>query len=151
MKKLIFGSLLFALTFLLTVPSFAQIRKIPAEVTQALKDKYPNADNVSWKDKLTAFAAIFEMNNEKYEARFTDKGVWKSTEKQIEENDLPAEIKDGFGKSKYADWELKNIYLIQLPEDATQYRILVAKSDIQKKNLLFNSDGKLLKDNLTLK
>jgi len=147
MKKLIFVSLL----FISIIPSFAQIRKIPAEVTQALKDKYPNADNVSWKDRITVFAAVFEMNNEKYEARFTDKGVWRSTEKEISESEIPEEVKDGFDKSKYADWEIKNAYLIELPDGATQYRILVAKSDIQKKNLLFNSDGKLLKDNITLK
>jgi len=147
MKKLIFVSLL----FISILPSFAQIRKIPSEVTQALKDKYPNADNVSWKDKLTVFAATFEMNNEKYEVRFTDKGVWKSTEKEISESEIPAEIKDGFEKSKYAEWELKNTWLIQLPDDAIQYRILVAKSDLQKKNLFFNSEGKLLKDNITLK
>ena len=141
------------LLLLLTVPSFAQIRKIPAEVTQAFKDKYPNADNVSWKDKLTAFeAAIFEseaMKNMRHDSLIKANG--KAQKRKLKKANLPSEIKDGFGKSKYADWELKNIYFIQLPEDATQYRILVAKSDIQKKNLLFNSDGKLLKDNLTLK
>jgi hypothetical protein len=149
-KHIIVSVLLIALVFI-SPSSFSQIRKIPAEVTQALKEKYPDADNVSWKDKLTVFAASFELNNEKYEARFNDKGEWKSTEKEISENEIPAEIKDGFEKSKYSDWELRNVYLIQLPEDATQYRILVAKSDIQKKNLLFNNDGKLLKDNITLK
>ena len=28
----------------------AQIRKIPAEVTEAFKEKYPNTKNVEWKD-----------------------------------------------------------------------------------------------------
>jgi hypothetical protein len=151
MKKIIFASLIFISSSLFSVQSFSQIRKIPSEVTQALKEKYPDADNVSWKDKLTVFSASFEINNEKYEARFDDKGEWKSTEKQINESDLPGDIKDGFEKSKYSDWELKKAYLVELPEETTQYRILVAKSDIQKKNLLFNSEGRLLRDNITLK
>ncbi len=151
MKKHVVIALFSIAIIFFAVPSFSQIRKIPAEVTQALKDKYPNADNVSWKDKLSVFAASFEMNGEKYESKFTDKGEWKSTEKEISEDNLPAQVKDGFGKSKYADWELKEIYLIELPDDITQYKVHIMKSDIQKKNLFFNSDGQMLKDNIALK
>jgi len=151
MKKYVVASLILVVMSFAVAPSFAQIRKIPSEVTEALKEKYPDADNVSWKDKLTVFSASFELNNEKYEARFTDKGEWKSTEKEINQSELPGDVKDGFDKSKYADWELKYVYTIELPDNEIQYRLQVAKNDIQKKNLLFNSDGKLLKDNITLK
>jgi hypothetical protein len=150
MKKLLILSFFFAFITASATSSFAQFRKIPAEVTDALKEKYPDATGVSWKDKVTVFAASFEMDNEKYEVRFTDKGEWKSTEKEINENDLPGDVKDGWEKSKYADWDLKVIYSIELPDNVMQYRLQVAKSDIQKKNLLFNSDGKLLRDNITL-
>jgi len=151
MKKYVIASLILGLTSLAVIPSFAQIRKIPSEVTEALKEKYPDAENISWKDKLTVFAASFELNNEKYEARFNDKGEWKSTEKEISDSELPEEVKDGFEKSKYADWQQKFVYSIEMPNDEMQYRILVAKNDFQKKNLLFNNEGKLLKDNITLK
>ena len=151
MKNHLTAFLLFSSLLLIVSPSFSQIRKIPAEVTEAMKEKYPDAENISWKDKLTSFAASFEMNQEKYEARFSDKGEWKSTEKEINETDLKEEIKDGLEKSKYASWTIQNIYSIELPDDVMQYRILVAKNDIQKKNLLFNSDGRLLRDNITIK
>ncbi len=150
MKKIMFLSLFVSFLIMTSASSFAQFRKVPAEVTEALKSKYPDASNVSWKDKISVFVASFEMNNEKYEARFNDKGEWKSTEKQIDKNELPEEVKDGWEKSKYADWDLNNIYSIELPDNVMQYRLQVGKSDIQKKNLLFNSDGKLLRDNITL-
>jgi hypothetical protein len=150
MKKVFPVSLLSLFLVLSAGGVFAQLRKIPAEVTEALKSKYPDASDVTWKDKLTVFAAVFEMNNEKYEARFSSKGEWQSTEKEINENDLPGEVKDGLSKSKYAEWELKSIYNIDLPDDKIQYRIQVAKSDLQKKNLLFSSEGQLLRDNVTL-
>jgi hypothetical protein len=150
MKK-VFSIPLLSLFMILAVNAgFAQIRKIPAEVTEALKSKYPDASDVTWKDKITVFAAVFEMNNEKYEARFSSKGEWQSTEKEINESELPGEIKDGLSKSKYAEWEIKSIYNIDLPDDKIQYRIQVVKSDLQKKNLLFSSEGQLLKDNITL-
>jgi hypothetical protein len=150
MKKLLFGLLLSMLISTIAIPAFAQFRKVPGEVTEALKTKYPDASNVSWKDKISVFVASFDMNDEKYEARFNEKGEWKSTQKEISKEALPEQVKDGWEKSKYADWDLNSVYSIELPDDVMQYRLQVAKSDIQKKNLLFNSDGKLLKDNITL-
>ncbi len=37
----------------------AQLRKVPADVTEAFKAKFPDAKNVEWKDKLTAFLASY--------------------------------------------------------------------------------------------
>jgi hypothetical protein len=147
MKKLLVALVLICA---FAAPSFAQFRKVPAEVTEALKTKYPDASNVSWKDKISVFVASFDMDNEKYEARFDEKGNWKSTTIEISKDALPEQVKDGWEKSKYADWDLNAVYSIELPDDVMQYRLEVSKSDIQKKNLLFNSDGKLLKDNITL-
>ena len=141
-------------TLLLSAVSFtqinAQIRKIPAEVTNAFSEKYDDAKNVEWKDNLTSFVASFERKGDKYEAKFNKKGEWQSTEKELEISDLPNKVNDGFEKSKYSEWEVRSVYEIELPDDVIQYRVHVAKSDIQQKNLLFNKKGKLLKDNLTL-
>ena len=35
--------------------SYAQIRSVPAQVTEALRSKYPASSNVAWKDKLHLF------------------------------------------------------------------------------------------------
>lgn len=138
------GSIGFATT------ATAQLRKIPAEVTNAFAEKYDDAKNVEWKDVVKAFAATFEADGAKQVAKFNKKGGWISTEREIEEADLPEDVKDGLSKSKYADWEVRAYYHVSIPEDKVQYRIHVAKSDIQQKNLLFDNTGKLLKDNLTL-
>lgn len=139
------------LVLAMNISAEAQIRKIPAEVTDAFKDKYPEATNVEWKDKLTNFVAVFKMDGIQYEARFTKKGFWKDTENAIETDELPEEVNEGYSKSKYADeWKIEAAYKIVLPDDKVQYRVLARKSDLQKKNILFSSDGRLLKDNMTL-
>lgn len=150
MKKVVRYLLPVVLLLAVNTMAGAQVRKIPAAVTEAFKDKYPSASNVEWKDKLTAFVAGFEMDAKKYEARFSNKGVWQDTENEIEDGELPDVVKGGLDKSKYADWEINHMYKIELPNDKTQYRIEVGKSDLQKKNLLFNSEGRLLKDKITL-
>jgi hypothetical protein len=151
MKKIMQSLLTLCLVFSIYNVAEAQVRKIPAEVTEAFKSKYASASNVEWHDHLTGFTAAFDMNSTHYEAKFTNKGVWQSTENKIDESELPQAVKDGFQKSKYADdWKIKEVYNIAVPDNKTQYRLEVKKGDIQKKNLLFNSEGKLLKDNLTL-
>lgn len=137
--------------FAIDIAADAQIRKIPAEVTEAFKLKYPDATQVEWKDKLTNFVAVFKEDGIQYEARFNKKGVWKDTEHAIDTDELPEEVNEGYNKSKYADeWKIESAYKIELPEDKVQYRVLARKSDLQKKNILFSSEGRLLKDNMTL-
>ncbi len=149
--KQLFGFTALSL-FLLTIHinTFAQLRKIPAEVTDTFSDKYPGAKEVEWKDKLTSFAASFTMDDIAYLAYFNTRGVWQSTEQEVTESDLPDVVKDSYSKSKYADWTIENVHKIQLPDEEVRYRVEVASGDIKKRNLYFNSKGRLLKDNLTL-
>lgn len=128
----------------------AQIRKIPAEVTEAFKEKYPDTKNVSWKDKLTGFQVSYEMNGDKYQSRFSNKGEWQQTEKEITEDALPAEVRDGYSKSKFTDWELKEVSMIENKDDSIQYRLFVRKSGVEKKYLYFDKDGRLVKDAITI-
>ncbi len=128
----------------------AQIRKVPAEVTEAFKAKYPDTKNVAWKDKITSFQASYEMNGDKYESRFNSKGVWQQTEKDITEDALPANVKDGYSKSKFTDWELKTVTWVESKDNGIQYRLFVRKSGVEKKYLYFDKDGKLIKDSITI-
>jgi len=151
MKKFVYYCLALCLAFSIYGTANAQMRKIPAEVTEAFRGKYPTALNVEWRDRLTGFTAVFDQDNIHYEAKFTNKGFWQSTENKIADADIPASVKDGFNKSKYAEeWTIKTAYKIALREDKTQYRLDIEKNDIQKKHLFFDPTGRLLRDNITL-
>ena len=128
----------------------AQIRKIPAEVTEAFKVRYPHAEKVEWKDKVSSFQAGFLLNGYKMSADFSSKGEWERTERVITFNDLPGEVIDGFKKSKYADWTTGSVAEIDVNDEGIKYRIFVKKSDISKKYLFFDTHGRLLKENSTL-
>lgn len=136
---------------LLTVTNLsAQIRKIPAAVTEAFKTKYPQAKNVEWKDRLTFFQASFELDGAAHHARFNNKGEWDQTEKEISQSDLPEAVNEGFDKSKYSDWEVSSVAWIQYKDEHIEYRVLVKRSNLEKKYLYFNENGKLLRDSITL-
>jgi hypothetical protein len=150
MKKVFGFTALFAFLLVFSNNISAQIRKIPAEVTDAFSEKYPNAKEVEWKDKLTAFSAGFNNDDNHYLASFSNKGEWQSTEQDVEESELPEVIKDSYSKTKYADWKISKVTKIELPADEVQYRVEIASGDIKKRNLYFNTQGRLLKDKLTL-
>jgi hypothetical protein len=150
MKKIIYVSALAIFLFLIGNSAIAQLRKIPAEVTTAFTEKYPNATAVEWRDKLTGFTASFTQDSITYIASFGSKGDWESTEHYIDQEALPDSVKEGFSKSKYTDWNISQVTLIELPNDEIQYRIEVGKGDIKKRNLYYNTEGRMLKDKLTL-
>lgn len=150
MNRVICFLLALALVVSTSTASFAQVRKIPSEVTEAFKQKYPDAANVEWRDKLSNFSAAFDSDNVHYEARFTSKGEWQLTENEIDENDLPEAVKDGYDKSKYAEWEIGRVDKIELADGSFQYRVEAVKNDVVKKNLYFNSEGRLVKDRITI-
>lgn len=151
MKKIIYYCLMLGLAFTFNAAAHAQVRKIPAVVTEAFRSKYPTALNVEWRDRLSGFTAVFDLDNVHYEAKFTNKGFWENTENKLAEADIPAAVKDGFSKSKYAEeWTIKKAYKIAMKEDKTQYRLEIGKGDIQKKHLFFDPSGRLLRDNISL-
>jgi len=147
MKKL-FMLFIFSL---LVISVNAQIRKIPSAVTDAFKEKFPNAEKVEWKDKLTYFEASFNIGGTDMTADFSHKGEWQETDKTMSFDDLSGHVKDGLKKSKYADWTPGSVAEIKKKGKDTQYRIYVEKSSlIQKKFLYFNKEGKLEREAQTL-
>ncbi len=128
----------------------AQFRKIPAVVTDSFKTRFSDATKVSWKDNITSFQASFKKGNDNVKASFSSKGEWLKTEKSYTLNSLPEEIKDGFKKSKYTDWTVKDIVFVEEKDKKPQYRIQVRKGDLQKKNLYFSVSGQLLEEAITL-
>lgn len=152
MKKIVL-SLLFCLMAAATLQ--AQIRKVPSDVTNAFKAKYPDASDVEWKDRITYFEAQFKDNGSDMTVDYNNKGVWQKTEKALSQDAVPAAVMSGFKKSKYAspdDWKMGDVVTMVTKEDkSTQYRVYVDKVDgLQKKYLFFSPSGQLKKESLTL-
>lgn len=146
MKKSFFSFLFFSVVFF----SDAQFRKIPADVTDAFAARYPHATRVEWKDKLQFFEATFTLNGSTISADFSSKGDWQGSERIMNFEDLDTDVQEGFKKSKYADWNKKSVAEVQELGKPLQYKISVYKNGLQKKNLLFDANGKLLKESIVL-
>jgi hypothetical protein len=150
MKKMFFYLLIGGL-FFTTGNLQAQFRSIPGSVTDSFKIRYPEAKTVTWRDQISYFEAKFTLDGEKITAKYGSKGEWQSSQKTITQEKLPASVKDGLSKSKYSpDWTIYSVTVRYLPGNITQYILRIGKGDISRKNLLFSSEGQLLKDGTTL-
>jgi len=107
---------------------------------------FPDASGVQWRDKINNFAAFFKINGAQCEAKFSPTGDWISTEEAIQWDSLPPLVMDSLRSSKYADWKGMSAFILQLPGGKTQYHVVVTKSDLGRKLLIFSSNGQLLAD-----
>jgi hypothetical protein len=92
----------------------------------------------------------FTQNGEKMKASYTSKGRWKETEKDWNFEQLAENIKDGFSKCKYAEWQVSETKVVYRPGGVERYRVKVDKNDIQKKYLFFNKTGRLMEEQITI-
>lgn len=128
----------------------AQIREIPKIVMENFTNQYPKATDTEFRDLLVKVEVSFELEGENMLATYTNKGIWKGSEKELSYDTIPEEIKTGFEKSKYAEWDVTDASLLYLPGGSQQYRVLAEKSGLQKKYLFFNTSGRLLRESITL-
>ena len=142
-------TLVILLSFLF-INSYAQVTNVPATAKESFAKQYPAAQEVEWENDVVNVNVRFTLNGEKMNAEYSNKGTWKNTYQHTSLENLPAEVQDGFKKSKFADREVTDVKILYLPADVTQYRIKVEKNDVQKKYLYFNPDGQLVRDANTL-
>jgi hypothetical protein len=149
MNKRSFSVFVASLVFFANI-SFAQIREIPKAVEEVFSQQYKGAVSIDYKDQLVRVDVHFDLNGESMIASYSNKGIWKGTEKEWDFDKLSSEVKDGFQKSKYADREVEETTVLYLPGGTEQYRIKAKKSGVEKKYLFFNTKGRLLRTSLTL-
>lgn len=146
MKNLLMALILFLAGSL--TAAHAQVDDVPEAVKESFRRQFPGASSVYYENNLINYAVNFSKDGESWWAYYTRKGVWKYTEQHWSLDKLPASVRDGFKKSKYADRAVEEVRILFKPGDIKQYRIKVAKNDIQKKNLFFNEEGRLVDDSI---
>jgi hypothetical protein len=140
-----------AVTFLVAAkPLKAQFRDIPAAVTSAMKEKYPNATEVSWEDKVNYFQAKFLDEGKRQEARFKKDGKWEVTEKVLLFEELPSAVQEAFNASEYKKWTLRTVAALDNSEGGKEFRVYVRNNTVQRKYLYYGEDGKLLRESYKL-
>ncbi|MGH2645395.1 MAG: PepSY-like domain-containing protein [Chitinophagaceae bacterium] len=136
--------------FLIFQSAEAQMKDVPAPVKDAFTQQYPHADSANYENRLVFVLVHFYQKDSASTAKYTSKGIWQWTETAMPFSSLPETIQDGFNKSKYLGWQVDHTYLVNLPGNLTRYKLQIEKSAIQKRNLFFNTRGRMISDNITM-
>ena len=129
---------------------YSQVTSVPDQAKEHFFKQYPEAKNVIWQNDIVNVNARFEVEGDKLNAEYNNKGIWKSTLKEWEFDKLPEDVKEGLEKSKYADREITDVKVVYLPGYVIQYRLKAEKNDVEKKYLFFNTEGRLVRSAVTL-
>lgn len=114
-------------------------------VKEAFEAKFPAATRVSWEKKGIYRVADFRENNKEMTAWFDATGNWYMTETDLNTiNELPEAVKTAFLQSKYAEWKIDDIDMLERKDSETLYIIEIESGD-QEVDLYYSADGILIK------
>lgn len=119
--------------------------KVPAELQNALYNKYPTAQWVEWETEGSYYVADFYYNNWEAEAWFTRDGIWQMTETDLPFNDLPSAVRNAFQNSTYAQWRVDDVDMLERTGLEVFYVIEVESGNMET-DLHYSQDGILLKE-----
>ncbi len=141
MKKLfLFKTLLLSLLFF---SSCDKEDHVSAVLHDALYELYPNAADVDWDNERNGYT-VAEFYNKGVETSVWFKGSdWHHTRIDVEYGQLPQAVKDGLRNSKYGNWHIDDVDLVQFPSKPDEYLIEV-ESGNKERSLYFSLEGILL-------
>lgn len=116
-------------------------------VKQVFDKQYPDAKEVDWKGGVDNHTVQFRLAEKKYKASYTSSGSWNYTETNVALDSLPKSVQQSFGISKYNSWPVKEcIEVVKPGAEANEYKIIVQKSAINKRVLVFDAKGRLYEE-----
>lgn len=130
--KVIVGAFLVTTLFAFTLEG----DKASQKVKDAFAKKFPAANKVKWeKENATEWEAEFEINKVEYSANFLEDGTWTETEHEIEEKDVPQNVKSTL-KSEFPDYEMEEaeisetqngiVYEFEIEKGETEIKVVIA-------------------------
>ena len=142
--------LLLLFTGILSAGRASNTLAVPLELSNALNAKYPKAEKVEWEHPTNVFKAHFVVDGQTYEAEFNNNAEWKKTQKEIKAETLPAGVKEYLQTGKFSGWNIQSAYILLFPYIKSKYHVIVINPANELKSLLFNTEGKMVKENFEL-
>ncbi|MBJ7882544.1 PepSY-like domain-containing protein [Gelidibacter salicanalis] len=115
----------------------------PQKVKDAFAKKFPTAKNVKWdKENATEWEAEFKMNKTEYSANFLEDGTWKETEHEIDEREIPQNVKSSL-MTEYSGYKIKESELSET-KDGMLYEFEIKKGE-RMMEISVDSTGNIVK------
>lgn len=116
----------------------------PSNITEALKQLYPAAQNIEWEMKGDYYVADCWVTGDELDVWFDANANWVMTENELDNIDqlVPA-VYTAFQNSEYATWVVTDVYVLTFPLNSTE-SVIQVKQGSQRYSLYFSQEGGLL-------
>jgi len=115
----------------------------PQKVKDAFTKKFPTAKKVKWdKKNATEWEAEFKMNKTEYSANFLEDGTWTETEHEIDEREIPQNVKSSL-MTEYSGYKIKVSELSET-KDGMLYEFEIKKGE-RMMEISVDSTGNIVK------
>ena len=116
---------------------------VPAILKDKMKEMYPEAKGVYWKQPMPGFMdSYFTLNKMKCTCTFAVSGAWVSTDIEILETEFPPAAMDYLNNTAKAD-KISRLYRVETKAKGTQYAA-DAKVAGDAMQYVFDKDGALI-------
>ena len=128
----------------------AQFRNIPSEVTDSFIVNFQKLPMYHGKTKSPHSRPNLTINNEKLKAYlFIKRGVAENRAETVAILKLPAKVKDGFNKSKYADYAVTDVTKQMIMKKDYCINLWLQKRETSPNgNYILPTQGQLVKDDM---
>lgn len=116
----------------------------PNNITEALKQLYPAAQNIEWEMKGDYYVADCWVTGDELDVWFDANANWVMTENELDSIDqlVPA-VYTAFQNSDYSAWVVTDVYVLTYPQNLTE-SVIQVKLGSQRYSLYFSQEGGLL-------
>ena len=116
----------------------------PSNITEALKQLYPAAQNIEWEMKGDYYVADCWVTGDELDVWFDANANWVMTQNELDSIDqlVPA-VYTAFQNSDYSAWVVTDVYVLTYPQNMTE-SVIQVKLGSQRYSLYFSQEGGLL-------
>lgn len=124
-----------------------RLSEVPDAVLDSFEAKFPGAGRTEWEKKRGYIVAEFRQDGMDTQVWYDSDGGWLMTEFDLGFNlsVLPQAVQDAVQGSQYAAWYVEDIHRYERANEVF-YLIEVETKGEKDRNLYYNEEGTLLKD-----
>ena len=115
--------------------------KVPSVVLNAVQAKFGNANKIEWEKKNNQYEAEFKKDSIEYAVYIDSAGKLVMYKKDIEENELPAEVSRVIS-TEYIGYKIDDAEKIE-KDGITYYQVELEGKGKKEVELIFSADGKM--------
>ncbi|MBA4055548.1 MAG: hypothetical protein C0490_12610 [Marivirga sp.] len=116
--------------------------QVPAPVTKALSENYPETSSLKWEKKKETYKAGFKVGKIDHDVWFTNEGKIVKHRLEIKEEDLPVAVKETI-KKEFGNYKVGECEKTEENQTVT-YKVELKDAEGKKKKVNISPEGKVI-------